>query len=240
MIDILTRATTHAAPPRASASKRPATTVRPVTPATPMTKNTVIIIAIVVAILLVVCICIGIFFFVRRRKKEVKAKTHDKPYMRDRNIDSTLDSVGKIPLIQQDNISSVTEYRNAPDSKYDEENDVDITSQSIHRSPSGGSMRSMPPAYSAMTHRASPDTGDIMNRTFSRSSHRHGSSAGGSDGLRPLMLVQGRQDPDSDPEDVNERGRERRAVRPDSSLSITGPVGRPRASSRFREEDLDL
>lgn len=115
-----------------------------------------------------------------------------------------------------------------------EEDDEGAPLAMPRRTHSDATERSLLPSYASATHALAAG----LNHTPSgRSSHRPGSSIGGSRGLRPLSLVEAHRDddhshtPQTSPERQNHRNR----------LSIQLPAhGRSRSTSRFREEDLDL
>lgn len=198
-------------------------------------KTTVIAIAAVATILIVALISGCIFFCYRRRGRKNKLKGYGNTESIDRSINSQHDPVSKIPLMRQDNHSQMSEYQRGPSPRYDEEDDIGMAAPDIpHRTLSGRSMQSLPPSYTAATHAG-------MARTMSQNSHRPDSSHNGSDGLRPLMLLSRQSYDGSDRGLDEERGRSGYPTKPDrSSLVLPRPVGRPRAGSRFREEDLDM
>lgn len=98
-------------------------------------------------------------------------------------------------------------------------------------------MRSLPPSYSAAIHAVDEGAGE--SSTHGR--HKRDSTIDSSDGLRPLMLVAAQNGEDVEQDIAEHRGRNQRPWSPDRSALIPAPLaGRPRASSRFREEDLDI
>lgn len=197
-------------------------------------KTSVIAMAAVATVLVLAFIAGGVYFFIRRRGRKNRAKRHGKPDSTDRSINSPHDPVSKTPLIRQGNVSQMSEYQGVPAPSYDEEDDIAMSAPEVpNRTMSRGSMQSLPPSYDAATHAG-------VARTVSQNSHRPMSSRSGSDGLRPLMLLTSRQSFDGhDGEPTEERGRSGHPAKPDRS-SLILPAGRPRAGSRFREEDLDI
>lgn len=208
-------------------------------------KSTVIAIAVVATVLVLALIAVGIFFFLRKRARKAKGtknKHHGKVVSSDRGVDSLNDPISKTPLMRQDDQSQVNDYRGSPVPRYDEENDIDTTApQTLRRSFSGVSMQSLPPSYSAAMHEPNDESSDPVSRAVSRSRHSPTSSNGGSDGLRPLMLVNAQQGHNDDQDITEGRGRAEHLAKTDGSHLIPArPSGRPRAGSRFREEDLDM
>lgn len=194
----------------------------------------VIAVAVVCTILVLALIGFGVFYFFRRRSQKTSKVRHNNIDSNDRSIGNANDFASKTPLMQQED-QPHTEYRVYPESKYEEEDGADLSAPpASRRSFSGISMQSLPPSYAA----AVPGGRDNMNqpvaRTMSHNRHNRDSSVGGSDGLRPLFLVEGQRDE----QDISDhRGRDDSDK---SSLMAPRPAGRPRAGSRFREENLDL
>lgn len=197
-------------------------------------KTGVIAIAVVATVLVLALIAGCVWLFIRRRGRKNKAKRHSNPDSTDRSINSLHDPEGKTPLIRQENQSQMSGYQGVPARRYDDEDDIGMSAPHIpHGIMSRGSIQSLPPSYATATH-----TG--VGRTTSQTSHRPNSSYGGSDGLRPLMLLTSHQSIDgNDGRPSEARGRSGYPGNPDRS-SLILPAGRPRAGSRFREEDLDM
>lgn len=207
----------------------------------PASKSTVIVVTVVSTVLVLALITVGVFFFLRKRRRNSGGQHHRNVKPSDRGVDNTNDFTSKTPLMRQEELSQ-TDYRASPTPRYDEENEVDIsTSQTRRRSFSGVSMQSLPPSYSVGIHEANETPGKPATRNVSHNRHNRHSSVGGSDGLRPLMLVTAQKDQD-DEEDISEqRGRSQQSSSSNRSSLIAGlSVGRPRASSRFREEEMDM
>lgn len=200
-----------------------------------VSKTAVIAIAAVATVLVVALISGCVFCCLRRRGGQNKSKGYGKSDSTDRSVNNLHDPVSKTPLMRQDNQSQMSEYTGVPAPRYDEE-DIGMSASIPRRSLSGRSMQSVPPSYSAATHAG-------MDRTNSQNSHRPRSSYIGSDGLRPLMLLNSQQSYDGDDrDDGEERGRSGYPTNSNRSSLVVPlrPAGRPRAGSRFREEDLDM
>ncbi|KAJ9653477.1 hypothetical protein H2198_007319 [Neophaeococcomyces mojaviensis] len=209
------------------------------------TKPAVIAIAITATVLVVALIAGGLFWFLRRRHRR-RHSGHGHVDSVDGDAHILRERTSKIPLMRQENTSNIPEDRESPAPRYDD--DVSLDPPNLHRSMSGSTTRSLPPAYASIVH-SSPDPrsrdvtsiGPLLVR-----SDRPVSSTGGSSGLRPLMLVDsqqghsandGRSDGNHDPQPASSD-----SVGSNSGLAAESqmPAGRPRSASRFREEDLDM
>lgn len=200
-----------------------------------MSKGTVIAIAVVATVLLLAFIAACIFFCLRRRSRKTGAKRNYDIGASDRNVDNP-DFTSKTPLMRQED-QSQTDYRASPTPTYDEENDADLSAPPpLRHSFSGVSLRSLPPSYSAAIHKAN----EGENEPTGDNRHKRDSSIGGSDGLRPLMLVAAQKGQDLEQDISEQRSRDEQSSPDRSSLIPPRPAGRPRAGSRFREEDLDV
>lgn len=201
-------------------------------------KGTVIAIAAVATVLVLALIAAGIFFFFRRRSRKSSAKRHDRFNSLDRDGDSLIDSVSKTPLMRQEN-QSQSEHRTSPTPKYDGDSDMDLTMlAALRRSFSGVSLQSLPPSYTAAINRPNGESDETTTRTGSNARHDRDGNGGGSDGLRPLMLIAAQNEQDI----AEQKGQDGQDSLPDRlSLIPSRPgAGRARAGSRFREEDLDI
>lgn len=198
-----------------------------------VSKTTVIGIAAAATVLVIALISGCLVCFIRRRERKVRARRHRKVDSVDKNIDSPHDRVSKTPLMPQGGFPPMNEFRGVTAPRYDEGAQHPLDSfPSLHRTMSEGTIRSMPPSYTAATY--GPIEGFI--RGHPQIPHRLGSSSGGSDGLRPLMLVNSH-----DQDDPRGRSRSTSTTNPDRTpFVLARPADRPRAGSRFREEDLDM
>lgn len=207
-------------------------------------KPAVVGIAAAATVIIVVLIGGGLFWFIRRRKrrrngnKHVRSKSTESVDIESTSLD---DRTSKAPLIAQEHQASGAEHRGSPAPRYDDDDDQhSVTLNMPHRTLSAATTRSLPPSYAAAvrTSIGSDIQNDYASYATHQSSHRPGSSAEGSGGLRPLMLV------DSQQHRAGSRSHSRSGS-PDSMKDHLPaipqkPAGRARAESRFREEDLDM
>lgn len=202
-------------------------------------------IAATATVLIVAIIAGGLYWLIRRRKRRAKGKSHERSRsMQSPDIESTSldDRTSKAPLIQQEHITREADYRSSPVPRYDDNDDAFSNPPSIpHRTMSTSTTRSLPPSYAAAVRTSTDSDAQVSRAPITRSSyndHRPVSSSGGSGGLRPLTLVASQQ------QQPTSRGNSRPTTPEptDGHLSTTPqhPSGRPRAASRFREEDLDM
>jgi len=159
------------------------------------------------------------------------------------------DRSSKTPLMRVENQSQASQQPSNSAPQYPEDDEVSFVAPTIpHRTNSGAStIRSLPPSYDIAV-RASPA---LVSRhsdedTASHGMHRSSSSASRSGQLRPLMLVKAQRGSSGNREQNEDGGRSRSqslgegATEGGLSIPAQRPTVRPRASSRFHEEDLDI
>lgn len=203
------------------------------------TKPEVVGIAIAATIIVVLLIAGGLFWFFRRRRRQRSGKRNGGDFD---SLDGDTSSLHKTPLMGQHDTSRTTE---TPVTQYDGR----LSPPRMQRSTSTSTSRSLPPAYASIA-RSGPnlESLDIANEIPSMPrSHRSTSSRNGSDGLRPLMLVEAQNSYGEIPgHRSNDRNNSSPSpISPDTlggadtlSLQPSRSTGRPRATSRFREEDI--
>ena len=213
------------------------------------TKSSVIGIAATATVLTVILICGLLFWFTRRRKKGRNRSRNGDADSVDGDSSALQDRSSKTPLMRVENQSQASHQQGNSAPQYPEDDDVSFVAPNIpRRTPSGAStIRSLPPSYDIAV-RASPALGSRHSDEdiASHGMHRSSSSASRSGHLRPLMLVAAQQSSSGNREQNEDRGRSRspslKVGADESALSIPAqrPAVRPRASSRFHEEDLDI
>lgn len=211
-------------------------------------KASVIGIAATATVLIVAVIGGLVFWYLRRRKDRGKRDRHGPAGSMDGELNTLQDGASKTPLMDLENQSRDPEDRGSLVPRYHEDDEIPPAAPTVpYRTMSASTVRSLPPSY-AVAVRSSPrprsqneDETDIPTHHVQRSS----SNASRAGGLRPLMLVNAQQSSDGVHE-TNEESRRPRTPPPEensnNALSVTPlrHVVRPRASSRFREEDLDI
>lgn len=212
-------------------------------------KSSVIGIAATATVLVVAAISGLIFWYLRRRRIRRNGSKHDRAGSLDGGLNTLHDRASKTPLMRVENQSQAPEDRENLAPLYHEDDEVSVVAPTIpHRTMSASTFRSLPPSY-AVAVRASPgptsqveDESDIASHGV----HRSGSTTSRTGGLRTLTLVAAQQSSDAVHEDTEGRGRSRtRSPEEHSHTNVLSPnlqrpAGRPRASSRFHEEDLDI
>lgn len=211
-------------------------------------KSSVIGIAASATVLVIAVICGLVFWYFRRRKNRQKRDRQGYADPADGGSTTLRDRSSKTPLMRLENHSQAPADQGTPVPRYQEDDEASIIAPSIPcRTMSASTIRSLPPSY-AVAVRASPEpqseAGDGHD-TAIRHLHRSSSSASRPGRLRPLTPVNGHQSSDDNHEQHRERSRPRAPLVEDSndntlSVAPQRPLIRPRASSRFHEEDLDI
>ena len=210
-------------------------------------KSTVVEIAATVTVLLCVVLCgIVVCYWWHRKSKRNNAR-NGYAGSSDGALVTLHDRSSKTPLMQLEEQHQAPVNQSTSFRQY-EEQDADSTPVPgvPRRTMSVSTSHSLPPSYAIAVRAGSGPSSQAGDENDLATQHQYRSNVGASrsGGPRPLMLS-GEQQSSSIQEQRVERGRSRSGSMEDRSddrsLAVTPerPAMRPRASSRFREEDVD-